>query len=232
MGYSLTWYAVRGKSPRQVWDDFGLEPNGEREPLAESPLVGIQLPGDWYVIVANHNAVFGILANDKRLSAGCELITCSIEEHVMCSNVERWVNGQKVWSVFHDSSSGIFHLESEGTLPPAFGEIRDRLMTEQQAAGGSHAEVDFTIDIPLELAEALTGFRHDIDFVESGDDPFEVLQVKAEIAAGVDFRLRRVFLWCLGKLAVAAFLAFLLFGLCVALFGVLAVIMTIIQRLG
>ncbi len=152
MGYSLSWYAVRGKTPQESCKQFGL----------------------------------------------------------------------------HDSGCGISHLKMEGELPPGSGAIRDRIMAKQQPAGGSHAEVDCAFDVPIELAEALTGFRHDVEFV---DDPFEVLKVNATIAAGVGFRLRRVVANIFGKLVLAAVLAVLLFGIGVALFIFLALIVTIVQHL-
>ena len=226
MSHSLSWYAVRGKTPQQLRDELGLEASGEREPFAESPLVGIQLPGDWYAIVANRHAVFGISPDEVRLSARCDLVACFFEEHVMCSSVEQWIDGHKVWSVLHDSGCGILHLKTEGKLPCDYGVIINRLIAEQKDAA-AQANVDFAFDIPLELAKKLTGFRHD----ESTVDRFEVLNVKAGIATGAGFRIRRAMAGILGTLTLASAAAVLLLGIGVALFGVLALIVTILQRL-
>jgi hypothetical protein len=54
--------------------------------------------------------------------------------------------------------------------------IRDRLFSEQAAAGGKEPDVDHTFDIPVELALSLTGYRHDHDDIPGmSEDPFEVL---------------------------------------------------------
>jgi hypothetical protein len=66
-------------------------------------------------------------------------------------------------------------LEVGGELPVSFASIRDRLRSAQEAAGGRDADVDYTFSVPIELAEALTGFRHDIDLPNLGVRPFEIL---------------------------------------------------------
>ena len=70
----------------------------------------------------------------QRLSAGCEVVTGDVEEHVMVSIAIGWKDGQRVWSVTHDAQRDIEHLQTEGELPAAFTSIRDRLRFEQQAA--------------------------------------------------------------------------------------------------
>jgi hypothetical protein len=38
----------------------------------------------------------------QKLSAGCEIVTGDVEEHVMVSVATGWMDGQKLWSVVHD----------------------------------------------------------------------------------------------------------------------------------
>jgi hypothetical protein len=109
------------------------------------------------------------------LSGGCEVITGDVEEHVMVSIATGWKDGRRVWSVTHDGQRDMEHLQTEGDLPAAFTSIRDRLRSEQQTAGGRKADVDYTFDVPVELAQTLTGYRHDADIPGAGADPFEVL---------------------------------------------------------
>ena len=47
----------------------------------------------------------------------------------------------------------------------------------QQAKGGNKADVDYIFDIPVELIENLTGYRHDRVMPELGNEPFEALYI-------------------------------------------------------
>jgi hypothetical protein len=176
MGYSQSWLAVRGKPRASVLDALGLEGTGKREEIAESPIVGADLPGGWFLVVMDR-ACHRFLdeQNLRRVSAGCDIVTGDVEEHVMVSAATGWDDGHKVWSVTHNAQRGTEHLDSQGELPPAYVRIRDRLRSEQQAAGGPNAEVDHIFDVPVELAQSLTGYRYDLDISGAGDKPFEVL---------------------------------------------------------
>jgi hypothetical protein len=145
-----------------------------REIVPESDITGAQLPGGWYVIVAQRD-YFPQFTNDKvlaRLSGLGEVVACYVEEHVMSSGAAHWRAGQRVWSVDHDAGAGILRLKVRGEPPPAFAEIHDRLRSEQETAGGESAKVDHMFDVPVELAKSLTGYCHED---ELGERPFEVL---------------------------------------------------------
>ena len=86
MGYSLSWLAVKGKSPQAVRDELGFRVTGEHEAMPESDLTAAELPNGWYLMVAHRSEQVvpdGVL---KQLSAGCEDVTCFVEEHVMFSS--------------------------------------------------------------------------------------------------------------------------------------------------
>ena len=112
----------------------------------------------------------------RRLSAGCEVVTCGVEEHVMVSEATLWRAGQCVWRVSHDGAQGVENLHVEGELPPAFASIRDRLFCEQQAPASSQFPADYIFDIPVELAKSLTGYRHDEDTPGLAANSFDVLE--------------------------------------------------------
>lgn len=177
MGYSQSWVAVRGKGRATVLAAFGLRPTGAREEVAESPLVGAELPGGWYLLVANQGA--DALAGEAALagiSTAGEAVTCEVEEHVMVSVASGWRDGRRLWVVGHDAQRGLDHLDAEGALPETFSEMRDRARAAQHAAGG---DADHFFDVPVELAKALTGYRHDEDPPGASDEPFEVLAAAA-----------------------------------------------------
>jgi hypothetical protein len=185
MGYSQSWLAVNGKPPATVLETLGLRGTGTREEIAESPIVGAQLPTGWYLVVAGRSG--HRLMSDpvlQRLSAGCEVVAGDVEEHVMVSVATGWQNGRRIWSVKHDAQRERGHLQTEGELPAAFTSIRDRLRSEQQKADGDGGGVDYIFDIPVELADTLTGYRHDADIPDAGPDPFEVLIATSSKAAG------------------------------------------------
>jgi hypothetical protein len=171
-----------------VLEALGLRGTGTREEIAESPIVGAELPSGWYLIVT-HRSGHPLMRDPvlQRLSAGCEVVTGDVEEHVMVSAAAGWKDGWRVWSVVHDAQRDKEHLEAQGELPPAFAGICDALRSKQQAAGGHKADVDFMFEVPVELAKKLTGYRHDADIPGAGDHPFEVLaETRAGSATGSD----------------------------------------------
>ena len=114
----------------------------------------------------------------------------------MVSVATGWKDGQRVWSVTHDAQRDMEHLQTEGELPAVFTSIRDRLRSEQQKAGGRKADVDYIFDVPVELAQTLTGYRHDADIPGAGTDPFEVLAETSSSASASTGRpsfLKRLF---------------------------------------
>lgn len=174
MGYALSWAAVRDGNPQTVWAALGLRSTGKREAVAESKIVGVQLPTGWYLVLFDRRDVEDrVLA---RLSLSGEVVSCFVEDHVMVSWASGWRRGKKIWSVIHGCEKGHFHLETKGEPPDELKGIAERLIAEQRADGGEKADVDHLYDVPAELAKQLTGFRHDQDAQGWSRDPFEILQ--------------------------------------------------------
>ena len=174
MGFSISWIAVCGKTVEEVWGGLELQGTGVREEVPEAPFVGADLPRGCYLVVANHGLTFFQNTLLERLSVGCEIITCIVEEHVMYSYASEWKNGNRVWEIEHDFDKGIWHLETRGDLPSAFLSIHDHLRSEQEEHGGDASDTDFIFDIPVEVSAALTGYRHDVE-ISGLDHAFEVL---------------------------------------------------------
>jgi len=163
VGFSISWVAVKGKEVEVLLRDLGLAPTGERDELpAESPIGGASLQGGWYVIVLDryeHELVRdGVL---KRISEGCDVVAAGAEEHVMCCFAVAWQNGERIWWSQHDAQQSIYNLEAEGSLPEGFDSLRRQRLEEQDAAGGTNADVDFIFDVPLDAARMVCGFSHD-----------------------------------------------------------------------
>lgn len=173
MGFNIAWIALRGKEPRELLSGLKLRPTGEFCEIPDEPFVGCQLPGDWYLVWADGCDSFASEELVAELSAGGELVTCAIEEHVMFSSASHVKDGKLLWRVTHEAERGIDHLETQGEMPPEFASIHQQ-QSEQQAASGDDG-VDYLFEVPVEMARLLTGFRYDEDVPGLTGEVFETL---------------------------------------------------------
>ena len=153
MGASLSWFAVRGKTPEVILREFGLRNVGKA--YHKTPYGGGALPSGWFLVEHGRHE----FTDDevRGLSRGCEVIACFVEEHVMVSRAAGWKIGEQIWSVTHDAQESDDHLEVVGKPPAGFDAIRDRLTKKQEEVGGA----DFIFNIPVDLAEEITGYSHE-----------------------------------------------------------------------
>ncbi len=176
MGYSLAWLAVRGIPYNVVLERQGLLPTEEMADYAEHPVSALANAGEWSLVVArrcDHRIISG--QNLAALSDNCEVIACSIEEHVMYSSSEQWSNGRRQWRVEHDAQKSMDHLATDGSMPEDFAATRNQFAEQQEAEGGKKAGVDLYFEIPLVLAQTRVGFKHDEDAAFETDGRFQVL---------------------------------------------------------
>jgi hypothetical protein len=193
MGWSLSWAALKGGNLQTACAALGLRATGKREETPEAKIVGAALPTGWYVVQFNRTEM-----EDRelaRLSRSGEVVCCFVEDHVMVSWVSGWRKGNKVWSVLHEpEKGGLLHLDVQGEAPSELKGVADRLIAEQQAAGGEKADVDHVYDVPAELAKALTGYRHDQDMHGLTGDAFEILE-REMMPLGSGRRWRWGYMW-------------------------------------
>lgn len=178
MGFNLCWLAARGVEPSVVRERLGLAATGEYEEFHESDFDGIAIDGGWYVVVARSIGFVDELELEL-VSAGAEVIACMLCSTVMVSFAESWREGERVWRVEHpERGGGRYRLLEEGALPNRYASIRERAIWQQEEAKRLNERVDYIIDVPLDLAHAVTGFRH--DRLEqpgaAGDTPWEILE--------------------------------------------------------
>ena len=102
---------------------------------------------------------------------------------------EMWSQGKRKWWLSHEGEDGPKGLDTDGDLPESFTAIRKEMEKAQLAAGGDDADVDYIFEIPLKVAQALVGFKHDEDDAHVIDGHYVVLSRTAP-AGGV---LRRLF---------------------------------------
>lgn len=170
MGYSIAWILVRGKSKDDILAQLSLADTGQPDEANESPVSGAALPGGAYLVFFKdmaHPATQA--ANMARLSEGCEALGCQVEEHVMASAAFQYKDGAKVWDVVHLSEEGLYHLAVDGTPPALLATIHAEMKATQDEQGGADASVDCLFEVPLMLATALCGYRHDEATLLSGE---------------------------------------------------------------
>lgn len=175
MGYAISWIAFRDKTAAEVQECLSLVPTGKFEDMPEGMFSATQL-GPWYLVwIAWHAHEFVGESSLRKLSSSSEVVAATVEEHVMFSSAEYWSGGKRVWSVVHDAEVETEHLIESGSLPASFLPIRERLFAAQKKERNEdEMGVDHIFDAPLELAESLTGFKHD-KVIEA---QFEVLKKK------------------------------------------------------
>lgn len=186
MGYSIAWILVRGKTKEDILARLSLADTGAPDAANDSPVSGAALPGGGYLVFFNdmaHPATQA--ASMARLSAGCEALGCQVEEHVMASAAFQYKDGAKLWDVVHLSEQGLYHLAVDGTPPALLAAIHAEMRATQDEQGGADAQVDCLFEVPLMLATALCGYRHDEMALLSGQTlDFTELVPTAPGAAG------------------------------------------------
>ena len=179
MGYSISWVAVKRKAPEILLQELGLLSTGVMADYGREPYTGRTLPSGWFLLVFNRCEHKFIKPRSlTALSSNCDLVACSVEEHVMVSTSEFWRGGQQIWRIEHDAQESIDHLSSSGTLPDGYAAIQRQCAEMQEQAGGNHADVDAFFDIPLQTAKSMVGFKHDDD-EGLGNDSFEVFKTQS-----------------------------------------------------
>jgi hypothetical protein len=175
MGYSLSWLAFKGVPSDVGLARLGLRVTDRFAEYAREPVSGHSLRDGWFLVVMN-GCDHPLLSESSlsALSVQSEVVACSIEEHVMVSSAEGWKNGDRYWRVEHDAQQSARHLATSGSLPASYEEALRSAREAQDAEGSAEPAVDFFFDVPLELAHALAGFKHDLDIAGVNYGAFQV----------------------------------------------------------
>jgi hypothetical protein len=191
LGYAVSWCAVREEGAEQFLHKLRLRPTGEIEDSPESLISGGRLDTGWRVIWYNKYECPFLGPKDLcALSIEQDVLLCKIEEHVMASSSELWSEGKRKWFLSHEGENGPKGLITVGDLPETLGSIREEMERSQLAEGGDGAGVDHIFEIPLKVAQALVGFKHDELPAHLVDGHFNVL---TEIRSPPGGKLGRLF---------------------------------------
>ncbi len=177
MGYSLSWIAVQRRPADGIKEFFGLKNTGKYGQYGKHKLVGRELDDGWYLLIANR-CDDKIIRDENlaKLSGGCQVVACSIEEHVMFSSSALWKDGKKIWSVRHNGEEDHSDITEQGILPASYSVLKNQAIAEQKVESNEDMRVDHLFDLPLLLAKQLVGFKHDEALPKIPQDSYEVFE--------------------------------------------------------
>ena len=159
MGFRISWIGLKDIEAPKALALAGLRDTEEVDEASESFASWTTLPANWVIIFYND---FNYPSDEflQLLSAGCSVLSAQIHEGIMYSGIRYHDHGEELWSVSHDCENGIYDVDVSGEPPSLLTAIRDRLTAKQRDAG-ERCGVDYVFDVPVELAEAMCGYRHD-----------------------------------------------------------------------
>ena len=170
MGLSCAWLAVKGGNKDDILKKLNLVETGEDvEPGSRNPgtpMCYFEWPSGWFILVSDD---YGWVDQDLVLDFSQSGLTLgySILENVEAGFTTALAaeKGVILWRVAHNGDTA--KIEVSGNPPEAFIDIRDRITREQEEKD----DANYLLDIPTELAKAVTGYRLDDE-----DIPFKGLK--------------------------------------------------------
>lgn len=162
MGFSISWLGFEGKRKARVLASFGLRDLGTIDAANQALFSVAELPTGWTILFVNDYEFGGDAGVLAQVSAHSRVVACQAEEHMMASAAHGYRRGRREWEVVHDSSFGRDDLAVSGRPPAQLAEIHRRLAEQNEKQDpDAWPGVDYVFDVPVELAESETGFRHD-----------------------------------------------------------------------
>jgi hypothetical protein len=159
---SQTWLAVKGKAADVVCRDLELRAGMAVTRPRRFALEGAGSDAGWYLIVAdrwNHRLVQEPVLT--KLSSGCEVLTCSVDEGNLSSRATGWHDGRRLWSVTYEGEERPGEVIAEGELPLTFALISRDLTNKSKAEDAGDLILDPLFEIPIELVHNAVGYRPD-----------------------------------------------------------------------
>ncbi len=174
MGGAVGWIAVEGMERSRIVEAVGLV----EAPDAPKPKASICTLPNGRTVLFTLNFGFPTPERMALLSAEGTAIAVSADDRSMFSVVRGYEHGNAVFAIEHDGGQkGVRHMATAGTLPAEWSAVLERASREQDEEDRGAAEVDVLFDAPMELAEALCGYRHDRPWPE-GQAPKMTLLVE------------------------------------------------------
>ncbi len=160
--HSRSWLAVRGKSADAICTDLGLKTGMAVTRPRRFALEGAASDAGWYLIVGDgrdHRLIQDPVLT--RLSAACEVLTCTVEERNLYSAAAGWRDGRRLWVVTYDGEAQPGDVAAVGDVPATFAIIRRDYTAKSQAEDAGDLLLDPLFEIPIELVRNTVGYRPD-----------------------------------------------------------------------
>ncbi|HYL98613.1 MAG TPA: hypothetical protein VEZ90_06635 [Blastocatellia bacterium] len=164
MGAHLSWFAVSGKTLEHVLTELAALSPSFAKTGPDSPVFSEALASGWALlqfVPFDSPAVSDPVL--IRLSEGCKVVRCQVEDHTNFSSASCFENGERKWRVEHDREKSPSHLDIAGSLPEQFLDIvESRSARQAQAIARREWPLfDYLCDVPITIAERITSYRHD-----------------------------------------------------------------------
>ena len=150
--HARTWLVTKGKSADAVCNDLDLRQGMAARDVLSFALVGAGSDAGWYLIVAeglDHRLIQEPVLT--KLSSGCEVLTCTVEERNLFSAATGWQDGRRLWSVTYDGEEVPGEVVAEGELPFAYEGIRRNFTAKAAAEDAGDLLLDPLFEIPVEI---------------------------------------------------------------------------------
>ena len=158
MGVSMNWLAFKDADRPAILAELGLQEVGETSDPYFQTFACTTTPDGWLIITGSRNK----LKLDRQLASTRHdgwVLACEMIETVMYSRARGYRAGQPVWDVIHNPDKTPDGVEVTGEVPAELAVVQakdDRLYAENDGQ-----DCDYHFDIPLDLSQALIGFRPD-----------------------------------------------------------------------
>lgn len=176
MGAALSWVVVEGLDFDAILARLDLETTGAP---CEYPIRGIAAQpfpdGRWLIEARGCDHVIVGEASMAALSSGGRALSCTVEEHVNYVACALWEGGTRVWRVEHAGDEAPDHIACEGAVPASFGDV----LAAAEEASAADPDVDYFMDIPLNLAREFAGYCHEDVAAAPDETPFLALRRRA-----------------------------------------------------
>jgi hypothetical protein len=160
--HSRTWLAVTGKTTEQILSDLDLRAGMAVTRQDGFALIGASSDAGWYLIVGDgfdHRLIQEPVLT--KLSAGCEVLTCTCEVRNLSSAASGWRNGRRLWTVGYEGEDKPDEVAASGELPAGFAALKQEQIGKSEAEDAGDLLLDPLFEIPLELVNRAVGYRPD-----------------------------------------------------------------------
>lgn len=167
MGFRICYIATTA-SPNELVEALNLNLGEVSNEMPQGSWWIARLKGSDWTLLWSENEEFG-QSSIKQIETLSELhktYLCEVNETVMWSSAELWVDGEKLWKVSHTGDEeDKFQLSEYGKLPENYTKIVETHFADQKHDG---EDVDHVFEVPLNLVASEIGFRHE-DHLEASD---------------------------------------------------------------